>query len=162
MWRGPSLSPRCKIGFFHRDPVSAQAGPFFGSLRTWAQQPLLRAPAASPYSPSVSIAAEEVEVKEGRTQIHTLLFPSSSNSSTFPRLALFSYCVLREAEKYCVPSHFLRKEVLRLRGESTCPSWPDPQVLLWLLTAAFPFLTPADPASPTAWTIAPAFLELSQ
>ena len=130
MWQCPSLSPRWKIGFFPRDPVSPQAGLFFGSLRTWAQQPLLRAAAVSPYSPSVSIAAEEVGVKEGRTQIHTLIFPSSSNSSTFPCLALFSYCVLREAEKYCVPSHFLRKEVRRLRGESTSPSWPDPQLLL--------------------------------
>lgn len=150
MWQGPSLSPRCKIGFFPRDPVSSQAGLFFGSLRTWVQEPLLGAPAASPHSPSVSTAAEEVGVKEGRTQIHTLIFPSSSNSSTFPCLALFSYHVLREAEKYCVPSHFLRKEVLR--GEESRPVQPGPTLSYSsrLLTAAFPFLTPADPASPTA------------
>lgn len=89
-------------------------------------------------------------MKERRTQIHTLLFLPLPNSIHVPRLALFSYCVLREAKNTVSQAISSRKEVLRLRGESTCPSWPDPQVLLWLLTAAFPFSHLQIAYSPTA------------
>lgn len=66
-------------------------------------------------------------MKEGRTQIRYLIFPSSSNCTTFPH------------------SHFLRREGLILREEETYPSWPCQLSLQApLLTAAFPLLTPAD------------------
>lgn len=148
MWRGPSLSPTCNIGFFHRDPVSAQAGPFFGSLRTRAQQPHLSpASAASPYSPRC-IQSCRGGGGEGRGEPRStlFLFPSSSNSSTFPRLALLS-TVSWEKPKNTV-SQAISSGKKFWDWEESQPVHPGltPQVLLWLLDCSI-FLTPADPAS---------------
>lgn len=112
----------------------------------------LGTPAASPHFP---VAAEEVRWRRGEHKSTHWFFLSSSVFLPYP---------VSSWKKKCVPSHFLRREGLRVREEKTYPSWLPASAVPPGCPPNYhlPSLIPVDPSSRKAWTIAPTFLELSK